>query len=40
MANLPEVAQWEPGIYQIEETDPVQGGPNGIDNLQIGRAHV
>jgi len=33
MANLPEVAQWEPGIYQIEETDPVQGGPNGIDNL-------
>lgn len=33
MANLPEVAQWEPGVYQIEESDPVQGGANGIDNL-------
>lgn len=34
MANLPESATWETGIYQLEETDPVQGGPNGIDNLQ------
>jgi len=33
MADLSETATWEPGIYQIEETDPVQGGPNGIDNL-------
>lgn len=33
MAYLEEVAKWEEGIYQIEETDPVQGGPNGIDNL-------
>lgn len=34
MANLPEAASWETGIYQLEETDPVQGGPNGIDNRQ------
>jgi hypothetical protein len=33
MANLPEVAQWDEGVYQLEETDPVQGGPNGVDNL-------
>jgi hypothetical protein len=34
MATLPETATWEDGIYQLEETDPVQGGLNGIDNLQ------
>lgn len=34
MANLPESPTWEAGIYQLEETDPVQGGPNGIDNQQ------
>jgi phage-related tail fiber protein len=34
MANLPETPVWETGIYQLEETDPVQGGPNGIDNQQ------
>jgi len=29
MANLPETSQWEPGIYQLETTDPVVGGtPN------------
>jgi hypothetical protein len=33
MANLAETATWEAGVYQIEETDPVQGGPNGVDNL-------
>ncbi len=33
MANIPERAQWEPGVYQLEETDPVLGGPNGVDNL-------
>lgn len=27
MANLAEIAQWVAGIYQIEETDPVHGGP-------------
>lgn len=34
MANLPETAQWEAGVYQLETTDPVQGGPDGIDNQQ------
>lgn len=34
MANLPETPVWETGIYQLEETDPVQGGLNGIDNQQ------
>lgn len=34
MANLQESAQWEAGIYQIETTDPVLGGPNGISNVQ------
>lgn len=34
MANLSEEATWEPGVYQLEETDVVQGGPDGIDNEQ------
>lgn len=34
MATLPESATWEAGIYQLETTDPVQGGPEGIDNRQ------
>lgn len=34
MADLPETEQWEAGIYQIEETDPVQGGENGVSNVQ------
>lgn len=33
MANVPESSQWENGVYQFEVTDPVQGGPDGIDNL-------
>ncbi len=33
MGNLAETANWDPNVYQIEETDPVQGGPNGIDNM-------
>lgn len=33
MGQLQEVAQWEEAVYQIEETDPVLGGPDGIDNL-------
>lgn len=32
MANLNESDQWETGIYQLEEDDPVLGGPTGIDN--------
>lgn len=34
MANLPESPTWVSGIYQIEATDPVVGGPDGISNLQ------
>lgn len=31
---LAEEVTWEEGIYQYELTDPVQGGPNGMDNVQ------
>ena len=34
MANLSESATWEAGIYQIETTDPVQGGASGVSNTQ------
>lgn len=34
MANLSETATWEAGIYQIETTDPVQGGASGVSNNQ------
>ncbi|HDW2005051.1 TPA: tail fiber protein [Enterobacter asburiae] len=34
MANLPETPQWEEGLYQIEVSDPVLGGPDGISNRQ------
>lgn len=34
MATLAEVIEWVAGIYQYEETDVVQGGPNGMDNVQ------
>ena len=34
MANLKEEAKWEEGIYQYEITDPLQGGEDGIDNVQ------
>lgn len=33
MAFLQELEQYEAGIYQLETTDPVEGGENGIDNL-------
>ncbi|AOJ24334.1 phage tail protein [Burkholderia seminalis] len=33
MANLKEESRWEDGVYQFETSDPVQGGPNGIDNV-------
>lgn len=32
MANLQETSTWEAGIYQLETSDPVMGGENGIDN--------
>jgi hypothetical protein len=34
MANVVETPQWEGGIYQLETSDPVEGGPDGIDNVQ------
>lgn len=34
MANLVETAEWVDGIYQFESTDPIEGGPNGNDNVQ------
>lgn len=34
MASLLERIEWILHIYQLEETDPVQGGANGIDNRQ------
>lgn len=34
MANLNESEIWAAGVYQIETTDPVIGGPGGISNLQ------
>jgi hypothetical protein len=34
MAYLQETSRWEEGIRQLEVDDPVQGGPEGIDNVQ------
>ncbi|KWH17849.1 gp53-like domain-containing protein [Burkholderia ubonensis] len=34
MSNLIESDRWEDGIYQLETSDPVIGGPDGVDNLQ------
>lgn len=34
MANVTETSTWESGIYQLETTDPVEGGELGISNLQ------
>lgn len=34
MANVTEASTYESGIYQIETTDPVLGGANGIANVQ------
>jgi hypothetical protein len=32
MANLPETATYDAGVYQLETTDPVQGGASGVSN--------
>jgi len=32
MSNLTEKDQWEDGIYQLETSDPVLGGPDGVSN--------
>ncbi len=34
MANVPETPSYDEGVYQIETTDPVLGGENGIANVQ------
>jgi len=34
MADLPEQNQYPDGIYQLETTDPVVGGPDGVSNTQ------
>ena len=34
MADLPESKAWAKGIYQLETSDPVLGGPEGIANQQ------
>lgn len=34
MANLPVSPEWAPDVYQIETTDKVLGGPDGVVNLQ------
>ena len=34
MANLIETSGYEPGIYQLERTDPVVGGQGGTSNIQ------
>lgn len=33
MAAIEEESNWDEGVYQLETTDPVQGGPGGVDNL-------
>lgn len=35
MANLVETPQYDAGVYQIETTDPVLGGPNGVTNAPL-----
>ncbi|ENG9595557.1 tail fiber protein [Salmonella enterica] len=32
MGKLTELEQWDEGVYQIETSDPVLGGPEGITN--------
>lgn len=32
MADIEVLEQWDEGVYQLETTDPVQGGADGVDN--------
>ncbi|HFG7807570.1 TPA: tail fiber protein [Salmonella enterica subsp. enterica serovar Java] len=32
MGKLTEITQWEEDIYQLETSDPVVGGPDGVSN--------
>ncbi|ABO60648.1 hypothetical protein NX868_19440 [Burkholderia thailandensis] len=34
MGKLVESSQWEEDLYQIETSDPVEGGPDGVSNRQ------
>ncbi len=35
MANLPESSTFDAGVYQLETTDPVIGGPSGVSNTPL-----
>lgn len=35
MANLTETSTFDSGVYQIETTDPVLGGPTGVTNTPL-----
>ena len=35
MANQPETSTYEAGVYQLETTDPVQGGVGGVSNTPL-----
>lgn len=35
MANLPESATYDAGVYQLETTDPVLGGESGVSNTPL-----
>lgn len=35
MANLPESSSFDAGVYQLETTDPVIGGPSGVSNAPL-----
>lgn len=35
MANLPESAVYDAGVYQLETSDPVQGGVSGVSNSPL-----
>jgi hypothetical protein len=35
MANLPETSAFDAGVYQLETTDPVQGGAAGLSNTPL-----
>ncbi|MBP2848770.1 phage tail protein [Dickeya oryzae] len=37
MAELTEKTEWVDGIYQLETSDPVMGGPGGISNRQANQ---
>jgi microcystin-dependent protein len=37
LINLLESELWEPGIYQLETTDPVLGGNSGVSNIQANQ---